>query len=44
MYICRTGLWLTPLSCVTCIDMACVASGMSHTSGNAGRWSCTLAH
>ena len=44
LYICRTGLWVTPLSYVTCIDMACVASGMSHASGNAGHWSCALAH
>ena len=36
--MCRTGLWLAPLMYVTCIDMACAASGMSHASGNAGRW------
>ena len=41
IYRCRTGLWLAPLSYVTCIDMAC---GMSHTLGNAGCWSCALAH
>ena len=35
LYICWTGLWITPLSYVTCIDMACVASGMSHASGYA---------
>ena len=44
MYICRTGIWFAPLSCVTCIYMECVASDMSHTSCNAGRWSCALAH
>ena len=38
------GIMGYTLSYVTCIDMARVGSAMSHMPGNAGHWSCALAH